>query len=708
MTWGPLMAQPGYELGLGLALLHGLAGGPMGLAAVRLARRGALPGPLGAVLAATALGWLALVPAFLVATARTLATTPCSPWATVEFFPLLTLPSVLLAVSVGGALAHRVATPRAQLLAWAGVVLASAAHTAWPLIFGPQVYAYNHLAGYFPGPLYDETLRVMGGLWAFRLGTLLLSAHALAYLARPSSASRALVAASGLAFVGLEAAGPALGFRMDDATLARRLGGVLETKELILHYPADLAPAELRRALEDTRFRLGQLARFFGGAPPGPVTVWWYSSPEQKGRLVGAWHTQFSKPWRREVHVHAQGFPHPTLKHELVHALAAPWGARPFGVAATALGLWPQVGVIEGLAVAADDPADELTLTQWASALRRRGLLPDLQALMTPAGFYAAPASRAYTAAGAFVRWLTTTRGAERTRRLYLDGDFEAAYGEPLAALVADFERFLDGVELDEAALERALPRFRRGSLFERPCAREVAHLAEEAARSPPEAALEALQRCRALQPAEPSHAVALARRLLALGRLDDAAALLDDELRRLEDAPMAWADAALVRVEAADPRGEAQLAQRLLERLLERPAAPAVERTARVRLEALHGSPTQAHAVRLALEGAGAEAVQALRRAGPEGGWATPYLLGRALYREGAFAEASSWLERAADVPGCPAAVAREARRLAVHAAFEVGDCAAVRRLAVTQVATADWPERCEDHAANRTRDGG
>ena len=50
-------------------------------------------------------------------------------------------------------------------------------------------------------------------------------------------------------------------------------------------------------------FRFQQVSTFFGAPPPGKVTVWWYRDAAEKQRLVGAEHTQFAKPWRREVHV---------------------------------------------------------------------------------------------------------------------------------------------------------------------------------------------------------------------------------------------------------------------------------------------------------------------------------------------------------------------------------------------------------------------
>lgn len=701
LTQLPLMNLPGYELAAALALLHGVVGGPFGIAAVRLQRRAAPESPLLPPIVATAgLLWLALVPAFITATALALATTPCSPFATVEFFPILTFPSSLVSVSLGGLLARWVRRGWAQALGWLGVLALSALHTAWPLVFGPQAFAFNHLGGYLPGPIYDEELHVPLSLVAFRLGTLTLALHALSHLARPSWRARVVLTASALLFFALEAAGPSLGFRMNDAALAERLGGLRETEELILHFPRGTDPAEVDRMLGDAQFRFAQITRFFGATPPGPVTIWWYESPAQKRRLVGAAHTQFAKPWRREVHIHSMGFPHPVLKHELVHALAAPWGAPPFGVTASWLGLRTHIGIVEGMAVAADNPVDELTLFQWAAAMKRRGLLPDVRVLLMPTGFYAAPASRAYIAAGSFLRFLTQTSGAEQTRRLYRDGDFEAAFGRPLGELATDFERFLDEVPLDEAEVSQALDRFRRGSIFERPCAREAALLVEAASNAPAASALPLWRRCRALQPAEPRHVLAEARALAQLGRTEEAAQALEAELERLDAATSPWAEAALLRAEVALARGELTQARALLGRVLAASPSPAVERTAAVRLAALDAPPAERAAVRLFFDGSTPEKLAALRAASADGGWLVQYLLGRSLHRERAWAEARPWLERAELDPHCPAAVAREAHRLAIEAAFGAKDCAAVHRLANADragAADADWSERCD-----------
>lgn len=685
LTWLPLMDQPGYELAAGLTLLLTSVGSGLAITAARA------PGS-GPLAAATLLA-LATLPSLLLASLRTLLGTPCDPFASVAFVPLLVLPTAGL-VAVLGALCARL-TRRWWLagLAYLGFVSLTALATVWPLVAMPQVFAFNHLGGYLPGPLYDEELSVPSSLLWFRLATLCLALGLGALLQRRRWRGALLLAA----FAILELQGTRLGFRMTDEALAEALGGAVETEELILHYPRGLSDAEVSRVLGDLRFRHHQISEFFGAPPPGKVRVWLYRSPEDKQRLVGAAHTQFAKPWRREVHVNGLGFPHPVIKHELVHALAAPWGAAPFGVAASLGGLMPHVGVIEGFAVAADNPVDELSLHEWAAAMKKKGLLPDVASLMTPQGFYGAPPSRAYATAGSFLRYLAEHFGKERLRDLYRDGDFERAYGASLPALAQLYGTFLDEVPLEPEAVNQAFARFRRGSLFDRPCAREVGRLSAEAGpllATDPQRARELLARCRALQPDEPSHALAEAHALRRLAQDEASKALLDAELQRLEEEPAPWAEAALSRADLAQEEGDLETATRLWTRILERKISPAMERTATVRLDGAH-----LEAVRRYFQPGDEDVKLFLLR---EAATTDPqsrsvrYLLGRRLQLAGESAAALPVLEQLL-TEELPPAVARETTRLAIEAAFALGRCDAVRRWASPGDARAtDWVERC------------
>lgn len=690
LTWMPLLGQPGYELASGLALALTFVG--PGLAIVSARARG---GPLATAVLLT----LAAIPSLLVATLRTSLGTPCDPFGNVAFVPLLILPTAGL-VAVLGELVVRL-TPRRWLegLLYAGFVLLSAASTVWPIVFGPQVFAFNHLGGYLPGPLYDEELSVPSSLLWFRLATIALALGLGAWLARRRGWALVLLAG----FATLELSGTKLGFRMTDDALKEALGGEVETNELIIHYPRGMTDEEVSRLLGDVRFRYHQISNFFGAPPPGKVRVWFYRSPAEKQRLVGAANTQFAKPWRREVHVNDLGFPHSVIKHELVHAMAAPWGAPPFGVAARFFGLAPHVGVIEGFAVAADNPVDELSLHEWTAAMKKKGLLPDVARVMTPQGFYSAPPSRAYTTAGSFLRFLSERFGKDQLRELYRDGDFLRAFGQPLPELAKQYEAFLDAVPLETSAVNQAFARFRRGSLFDRPCAREVGRLSAEAGASlgsDPQRAVELLARCRALQPEEPSHTLSQALALRRLSQDDASRALLDAELQRLEDEPAPWAEAALARADLAQAEGDAQTAAALWTRIVERQISPQIDRTSRVRLD---GIAVEAVSRYFAI---GAPDVKLYllseaARAQPEA-WSVRYLLGRLLELQDEHAAALPVLEALLSEE-LPQSVAKETTRLAIEAAFALGRCETVvkwaapgRYGAAFDARAADWVERC------------
>ena len=116
--------------------------------------------------------------------------------------------------------------------------------------------------------------------------------------------------------------------------------------------------------------------------------------------------------------------PHPVLRHELVHAVA---GAHRRGAARAsprARACSSRAGLVEGLAVALEVPRGDWTVHEWSRAARDLGFLPDVAAIVGPAGFWAQAPARAYTAAGSFLAFLlerhgaaTVARGLPRRRR---------------------------------------------------------------------------------------------------------------------------------------------------------------------------------------------------------------------------------------------------------------------------------------------------
>ena len=266
-----------------------------------------------------------------------------------------------------------------------------------------------------------------------------------------------------------------------------------------------------------------------------------------------------------------------------------------------------------------------------------------------------------------------------------------------------EYETFLDGVPLEADAVNQAFARFRQGSLFDRPCVREVGRLTEDAwgiIGSDPQRARELFSRCRTLQPEEPKHVLAEANTLRRLSHDDAARALLDQELVRLEAEPSPWAEAALVRADLAQEDGDLETATKLWTRIVERQISPQMERTAQVRLEGLHVEAVRRYFAR----GDDEVKLYLLREANASnpGSISVRYLLGRRLQQAGEAAAALPLLE---DLLGeaLPPAIAKETTRLALEAAFALGRCDAVKRWASTgnygpafAARAADWVERC------------
>ncbi|HZZ84946.1 MAG TPA: type VI secretion system protein [Anaeromyxobacteraceae bacterium] len=676
-----LLSAPGLELGLVGALLAALSGGPLGIAAARRQLGRSAPSPLAAVASATA-ALLALEALLFAASAlHARLVTPCSPLAGAPLFALVALPSALLAPAVGVLCAFGAAGRRGlAALLYFGAVAGSLAVTALAAYDGPTAAAQDHFLGLWPGPLYDEALAVDRHLLLFRAGTLSLWLCATALCAglfgRPGPRRRMAVLAAVAGALGAVWAARAGGGVTTRAELDAALGGRLDGPRCELHFPREKPPAESARLLRDCEYDAAEVARRLGLAAPPRARVYVYRDAAEKRRLTGAGRTNFTKPWLSEIHLNDAPTPHPVLRHELVHALAAELAPGPLHVPARAL-LLVSAGLVEGLAEAADAPHGPFSLHEWTRAMRDQGVMPAPAALVGATGFLGAAPARAYTAAGSFLRWLLDTQGPARVRALYFSGDFDRAFGRSLPALTGEWERFLDGVTVPPELRAAAALRFRRGSLFTRACAREVAELearaGELSAGRRPEEAAPLWRRAGALSGGDPAYLRAEGEAFALAGDAPRAEAAFAEALRRLatghEPALRGALEAAVgdLRWRAGDTAGARERYRAALALAPE----PAEERLLRAKLAAA-GDPALAEAVAPWLLGA-ADPALALSRLARSPAPLARYLYGRAALARGAPGIAAAELGGAGPALGDPA-FAREAARLAARALCESG----------------------------------
>ena len=357
--------------------------------------------------------------------------------------------------------------------------------------YTPAVFSYNFLYGYFPGLTYDESLPLTGTLVLFRAVTLFV-AFALAWMGivlmqqSRSSPTGIRARVRGLALVMLAPGHRAvfaaiivmltvlylfrceLGFESTAEYIRSTLGGSYRTDHFVLYYsPTSFTEEQIRQVGEEHEFRLHQILEAFALPDRGRYESFIYPSAEAKRRLTGAGNTDIAKPWSGEIHISKQSLD-ASLKHELVHVAAAP-----FGVPVVRASL--STGLVEGLAMALDPEWGNRGIHEYASALRASGAAPDIRGLMSIWGFASHASSVSYVLAGSFCRYLIDRYGMRRFMQLYRSLDFQTIYGRLLQQLVLEWQSFLDRIPPDDADQDVVDALFRRPSIFRKVCARVLA-----------------------------------------------------------------------------------------------------------------------------------------------------------------------------------------------------------------------------------------
>jgi tetratricopeptide (TPR) repeat protein len=346
----------------------------------------------------------------------------------------------------------------------------------------PMVFAFDPFVGYFSGALYDTVLASdeLVGYRVASAATLFASYVAVQHLERSDGKlRRRAVERPGLLALGVIAAvgslasvieGNELGHWQTKATIAHHLGGHIEVGHCSVIYDIDLEPVHVQRFAHDCDAQATDIAAWLEIEVSAPVTAYLFQDRGQKRYYMGAGRVSVAKPWRREIYLHDQDYPHRVVRHELVHALAADIGSGPFRVAG---GLLPNPGLVEGLAEAAAPRDDNLDGHDWAAAMRAIKVLPRTHQLFGLA-FFGRASSAGYTAAGSFLSHIRDTFGVDAIKRWYGGEAITDITSKSWQDLEQGWWQRLDAIELTNAARITAELRFDRPSVFDRRCPHEV------------------------------------------------------------------------------------------------------------------------------------------------------------------------------------------------------------------------------------------
>ena len=508
----PLFGVLGYELAIAMTFFAAIAGADLGRAfAKELQQAGPCANYPARTLAAGTIGAMVLalavtlIPA-LISVVRGIWTPTCDWWFGIEAYAVLPLATAALGAGIGHAIGI-VVGPR-KLSAWLAQLPAIAVAIAalWRFYDAPAVFTYNAILGYFPGNLYDENVQLgMPLLWsrleqvAWLVATLALIGARLdvptyrVKLRDPRPAGRrigayvlAVLAAAG--GVTLRLTSGTLGYAIDTEDVEAALAGRLETEHFIIHYAkTPEIEADIALVARDHEFRYAQVTSQLGVGASRKLRSFYFGDRDQKARLMGAKDVEMAKPWRHEIYLDHRSFPHGSLRHEIAHAVAAEFGDPIFGVAARrvlGLPLLASPGLVEGLAVAVDWPGgyDRPNPHESVRVIQAKaGRAPRISQLLG-LQFFSVSSAQGYTTAGSFLRFLLDVHGAAKLRAVYKNGgDFEAAYGLPLAKLEQEWLAWLAKLDVSNELIEATAERFRGGSVFSRPCPHAIAARLERA-----------------------------------------------------------------------------------------------------------------------------------------------------------------------------------------------------------------------------------
>lgn len=393
------------------------------------------------------------------------------------FWLLFPLPSVFFGYAVGR-LFRSWNVPYRRLLTVFVLITVGFGILIYELLNYPQVYFFNHVWGGWPGPIYDEAVRVSGSavffrsltvLWAVLLWHIpLLNKEKYAKWIVGFAAVSILIGNTQLAEFGVTT--PRI-------HLQHVLSGQKTTDHFELYYDQRLySDYEIDLLAKEHEFYFKQIADQLELPPrdsADKIESYLYAHPWQKKELVGAKFTSYVPVWLQQDQLHiAKQQIATSLRHELVHILA-----KQFGNWYNAS--W-SAGLIEGLAVAVDGGSSGTsTIDQLVVSQETYPTAQELEQMFSLWGFYSGRSGVNYTTSGSFVRYLMENHPIEPLKQAYATGRISEAYGVGWETMAEDWKQSLDTIETDTVDQQVASRVFGIPSLFEQKCPHVISDFAK-------------------------------------------------------------------------------------------------------------------------------------------------------------------------------------------------------------------------------------
>lgn len=313
----------------------------------------------------------------------------------------------------------------ASVMGVIGIIVGVIVLSIMTLWFFPQKRIISPTLGFLHGPVYDRWIPVDRGVVFARLSDGFLGLLAIwVACGRIKFRSKIFLACMCIIFamkiyVFLTSSG-GHGFAALDRELSSEITGV----DVSLRYARSSSSDDEMAItlLRDAEFHVSELKRDLDARIKNPIKIYAYKNPDQKKVLFGGGDTDVADVWTPSIHIELSEAPHPTLRHELVHAVSS-------FVSWFDIGFHPNMMFTEGLAMALAPIDQETDFDIISASLLKSGRLKRPENLLNPVGFWSESGGPAYLAAGSFLRWMGREYGQDAIKRIYSGESVKSAVG---------------------------------------------------------------------------------------------------------------------------------------------------------------------------------------------------------------------------------------------------------------------------------------
>ncbi len=472
----PLTKVFGFEFSAANSILLVLLSGFYSISLIKKIKKEVIKREVFPKLVWTMIISFVFIPA-IISISHSVLTSFCSFLDGVEFYSVITVPSVIIGLSLG--FISVFVTEKYPRIFFVLLFLLILLIPLLEFYFNPQVYFYNPIFGYFPGTIYDEGISLSLKLILYRISNLLFFGGIIFFiydkvLSAKNRLKAVILACIFLIAVLFEYFSPSFGLATTFGKLKNDLSKRAESKHFVIYYPPTLNNNLVKAITIYHEYYYSELKRFFGFDYPGKIHSYLFLNANQKKNLFGSANADVAKPWLSSVFITYRDY-ESTLKHEIAHCYSSVFGSGIFKVAA---GLNPSL--IEGVAVAADPVYDGNTIDFMASLAFNNGYKVNISELFSGANFFTQTSSLSYIYAGSFCRYLISEFGIDKFKKFYNSGNFEKVYSFPLKREEGRYYSYLKQLDVTDKK-DEANYYFGTKSIFYKVCPRFVASSLESA-----------------------------------------------------------------------------------------------------------------------------------------------------------------------------------------------------------------------------------